>query len=215
MLDCLIYDKADMIPWGHADPAARYYKKGVTHGALGQAATGQTAAAPSRITLSCLEGHQLRWERPARVPGPSVSPAVASHCGSVKWWCTWCLLWSRWALASTQPLRPHAGKRRNKTHTLCRRCGRRTFHIQKTTCSSCGYPAARIRKCEHHIVDFSTGMEKQLVSCCLHLEEPGLLVTAKRSLVGCSAAAGQGHNTGNCCRWAGCLSSDCVGFQGT
>eukprot|EP00891_Asterochloris_glomerata_P007482 jgi/Astpho2/7482/Aster-02055 len=38
------------------------------------------------------------------------------------------------------------GKRRNKTHTLCRRCGRRTFHIQKTTCSSCGYPAARIRK---------------------------------------------------------------------
>lgn len=41
-----------------------------------------------------------------------------------------------------------AGKRRNKTHTLCRRCGRRSYHIQKTTCSSCGYPAARIRKCE-------------------------------------------------------------------
>ncbi|KAL3148371.1 60S ribosomal protein L37-3 [Trebouxia sp. C0009 RCD-2024] len=38
------------------------------------------------------------------------------------------------------------GKRRNKTHTLCRRCGRRSFHIQKSTCSSCGYPAARIRK---------------------------------------------------------------------
>ena len=39
------------------------------------------------------------------------------------------------------------GKRHNKTHTLCRRCGRRSFHIQKSTCSSCGYPAARIRKC--------------------------------------------------------------------
>lgn len=40
------------------------------------------------------------------------------------------------------------GKRHNKTHTLCRRCGRRSYHIQKSTCSSCGYPAARIRKCE-------------------------------------------------------------------
>mmetsp|Transcript_10206 Transcript_10206/g.13927 ORF Transcript_10206/g.13927 Transcript_10206/m.13927 type:complete len:98 (+) Transcript_10206:120-413(+) len=38
------------------------------------------------------------------------------------------------------------GKRRNKTHTLCRRCGRRSLHIQKKTCSSCGYPSARIRK---------------------------------------------------------------------
>lgn len=39
------------------------------------------------------------------------------------------------------------GKRHNKTHTLCRRCGRRSLHIQKHTCSSCGYPAAKIRKC--------------------------------------------------------------------
>ncbi|BDA46257.1 60S ribosomal protein L37 [Coccomyxa sp. Obi] len=38
------------------------------------------------------------------------------------------------------------GKRHNKTHTLCRRCGRRSFHIQKSRCSSCAYPAARIRK---------------------------------------------------------------------
>jgi len=46
------------------------------------------------------------------------------------------------------------GKRHNKTHTLCRRCGRTTFHIQKSTCSSCGYPAARIRKCELGGFDF-------------------------------------------------------------
>ncbi|KAL8839055.1 MAG: hypothetical protein Q9170_001891 [Blastenia crenularia] len=39
------------------------------------------------------------------------------------------------------------GKRHNKTHTLCRRCGRRSLHIQKHTCSSCGYPAAKIRQC--------------------------------------------------------------------
>merc|ERR1711964_137463 len=38
------------------------------------------------------------------------------------------------------------GKRHNKTHTLCRRCSRRSLHIQKHTCSSCGYPAAKIRQ---------------------------------------------------------------------
>ncbi|XWS76195.1 hypothetical protein CRYUN_Cryun01aG0155000 [Craigia yunnanensis] len=38
------------------------------------------------------------------------------------------------------------GKRRNKTHTLCRRCGGRSYHIQKSRCSACGYPSARIRK---------------------------------------------------------------------
>nr|AGN29663.1 60S ribosomal protein L37 [Acartia pacifica]AGN29664.1 60S ribosomal protein L37 [Acartia pacifica]ALS04263.1 60S ribosomal protein L37 [Acartia pacifica]ALS04265.1 60S ribosomal protein L37 [Acartia pacifica]ALS04266.1 60S ribosomal protein L37 [Acartia pacifica] len=38
------------------------------------------------------------------------------------------------------------GKRRNKTHTLCRRCGKVSFHIQKKTCAACGYPAAKIRK---------------------------------------------------------------------
>uniref|UniRef100_A0A061RDA2 Ribosomal protein L37 n=1 Tax=Tetraselmis sp. GSL018 TaxID=582737 RepID=A0A061RDA2_9CHLO len=38
------------------------------------------------------------------------------------------------------------GKRHNKSHTTCRRCGRRSFHIQKATCASCGYPASRMRK---------------------------------------------------------------------
>ncbi|RFU23892.1 hypothetical protein B7463_g12443, partial [Scytalidium lignicola] len=38
------------------------------------------------------------------------------------------------------------GKRHNKSHTLCRRCGRRSLHVQKHTCSSCGYPAAKTRK---------------------------------------------------------------------
>merc|ERR1711865_234187 len=37
------------------------------------------------------------------------------------------------------------GKRHNKSHTLCRRCGRRSFHVQKKTCSGCGYPAAKTR----------------------------------------------------------------------
>ncbi|KAL9688570.1 hypothetical protein QQ045_032993 [Rhodiola kirilowii] len=38
------------------------------------------------------------------------------------------------------------GKRRNKTHKLCVRCGRRSFHLQKSRCSACAYPAARTRK---------------------------------------------------------------------
>merc|ERR1711893_25420 len=38
------------------------------------------------------------------------------------------------------------GKRHNKTHTICPRCGRRSFHIQKKQCSACGYPSAKRRK---------------------------------------------------------------------
>eukprot|EP01055_Gregarina_sp_Pseudo9_P002458 Gregarina_sp_Pseudo_9__2457@NODE_2744_length_887_cov_33_245283_g2510_i0_p1_GENE_NODE_2744_length_887_cov_33_245283_g2510_i0NODE_2744_length_887_cov_33_245283_g2510_i0_p1_ORF_typecomplete_len126_score3_73Ribosomal_L37e/PF01907_19/8_4e15Ribosomal_L37e/PF01907_19/8_7e05Ribosomal_L37e/PF01907_19/8e03CxC3/PF18804_1/0_056NRDD/PF13597_6/2_3_NODE_2744_length_887_cov_33_245283_g2510_i0508834 len=56
------------------------------------------------------------------------------------------------------------GLRNNKTHELCRRCGRTSFHIQKRACASCGkscvtdtvwtrvcvcvagYPAAQMRK---------------------------------------------------------------------
>merc|ERR1712002_403563 len=37
------------------------------------------------------------------------------------------------------------GKRHNKSHTLCVRCGRTSFHIQKKSCSSCAYPLARRR----------------------------------------------------------------------
>ncbi|XP_041043358.1 60S ribosomal protein L37-like [Carcharodon carcharias] len=38
------------------------------------------------------------------------------------------------------------GKRRNKTHTLCRRCGAKAIHLQKPTCGKCAYPAKRKRK---------------------------------------------------------------------
>eukprot|EP01132_Coremiostelium_polycephalum_P002084 gene2084-2571_t len=37
------------------------------------------------------------------------------------------------------------GRRHTKSHTLCRRCGNRSYHIQKKTCSGCGYPAAKTR----------------------------------------------------------------------
>ena len=42
------------------------------------------------------------------------------------------------------------GKRRNKTHTLCRRCGRVTLHVQKKICAACGYPGAKIRGYGRH-----------------------------------------------------------------
>mmetsp|Transcript_177438 Transcript_177438/g.431624 ORF Transcript_177438/g.431624 Transcript_177438/m.431624 type:complete len:94 (+) Transcript_177438:63-344(+) len=38
------------------------------------------------------------------------------------------------------------GPRNDKSHTLCRRCGVRAFHIQKKTCASCGFPAAQMRR---------------------------------------------------------------------
>ncbi|KDN38319.1 hypothetical protein K437DRAFT_259444 [Tilletiaria anomala UBC 951] len=37
------------------------------------------------------------------------------------------------------------GKRHTKTHTLCRRCGRRSFHKQDKSCASCGFPRAKTR----------------------------------------------------------------------
>uniref|UniRef100_A0A2K6L4Q1 Large ribosomal subunit protein eL37 n=2 Tax=Rhinopithecus TaxID=542827 RepID=A0A2K6L4Q1_RHIBE len=38
------------------------------------------------------------------------------------------------------------GKRRNKTHTLCHRCDSKAYHLRKSTCGKCGYPAKRKRK---------------------------------------------------------------------
>merc|ERR1739848_669794 len=38
------------------------------------------------------------------------------------------------------------GKKHNKSHVLCVRCGKRSFHVQKSVCSGCHYPAAKMRK---------------------------------------------------------------------
>mmetsp|Transcript_29139 Transcript_29139/g.58191 ORF Transcript_29139/g.58191 Transcript_29139/m.58191 type:complete len:89 (-) Transcript_29139:34-300(-) len=37
------------------------------------------------------------------------------------------------------------GKRHNKSHTICRRCGSSSFHIQKGKCSKCAYPERKTR----------------------------------------------------------------------
>ncbi|KAJ3351098.1 60S ribosomal protein L37A [Allomyces javanicus] len=57
---------------------------------------------------------------------------------------------SRNAAVSLVPTKgtPSFGKRHTKSHTLCRRCGRRAFHNQKKTCAQCGYPSAKTRSFE-------------------------------------------------------------------
>ncbi|ODV66104.1 60S ribosomal protein L37 [Hyphopichia burtonii NRRL Y-1933] len=40
---------------------------------------------------------------------------------------------------------PSLGKRHNKSHVLCHRCGNRSLHAQTKVCASCGYPSAKIR----------------------------------------------------------------------
>lgn len=38
------------------------------------------------------------------------------------------------------------GRRNGRTHTLCRRCGARAWHIGQHFCGACAYPSARGRK---------------------------------------------------------------------
>lgn len=57
-------------------------------------------------------------------------------------------LWSNFQGRGT----PSFGKRHQKTHTLCRRCGKMSFHKQNGTCAACGYPAAKLRKCNVRLI---------------------------------------------------------------
>lgn len=34
---------------------------------------------------------------------------------------------------------PSFGKKQGKTHVLCRRCGRNSFHATKGVCAACGF----------------------------------------------------------------------------
>ncbi|CAJ1392245.1 unnamed protein product [Effrenium voratum] len=43
---------------------------------------------------------------------------------------------------------PAMGKRHKKTHSLCPRCGKRSYHQQNKKCAACGYPAAKTRSYE-------------------------------------------------------------------
>jgi len=38
------------------------------------------------------------------------------------------------------------GERHTKSHTMCRRCGKISYHFQKQRCSSCAYPKPQMRQ---------------------------------------------------------------------
>jgi large subunit ribosomal protein L37e len=37
---------------------------------------------------------------------------------------------------------PHFGKSGKHTHIVCRRCGRRAYHVRKKVCAKCGFGAS-------------------------------------------------------------------------
>eukprot|EP00667_Euglena_gracilis_P026950 EG_transcript_32885 len=37
------------------------------------------------------------------------------------------------------------GKRNGRTHKLCKRCGKRSWAVQKKRCAACGYPNPKMR----------------------------------------------------------------------
>ncbi|MHA2061730.1 MAG: 50S ribosomal protein L37e [Candidatus Sifarchaeia archaeon] len=42
---------------------------------------------------------------------------------------------------------PSFGKKHKKLHIMCRRCGRRSYHIRKKQCAACGFGRSkRIRR---------------------------------------------------------------------
>jgi large subunit ribosomal protein L37e len=42
---------------------------------------------------------------------------------------------------------PSFGKKNKKVHIICRRCGRRSYHIREKRCSACGFGrSSKIRK---------------------------------------------------------------------
>ncbi|KAL7722264.1 60S ribosomal protein L37-A [Entamoeba marina] len=38
------------------------------------------------------------------------------------------------------------GTRHNKSHINCKRCGKRSWNLQKQRCASCGYPDSKMRQ---------------------------------------------------------------------
>jgi large subunit ribosomal protein L37e len=42
---------------------------------------------------------------------------------------------------------PSFGKMNKRSHILCRRCGSKSYHVSKKTCSRCGYgKSSRLKK---------------------------------------------------------------------
>uniref|UniRef100_A0A8C8TH84 Large ribosomal subunit protein eL37 n=1 Tax=Peromyscus maniculatus bairdii TaxID=230844 RepID=A0A8C8TH84_PERMB len=63
------------------------------------------------------------------------------------------------------------GKRHNKTPTLCCLCSSKAYHLQKSTCGKCGYPAKRKRKYMDSVKEQHLNPKGQLLQHPVHLEE--------------------------------------------
>ncbi|RHY32762.1 hypothetical protein DYB32_002271, partial [Aphanomyces invadans] len=104
------------------------------------------------------------------------------------------------------------GKRHNKTHTICRRCGKSSYHIQKSTCGSCGYPAAKMRKYNWSVKALrrrttGTGRMRYLKTVPRKFKN-GFREGTLRCRYG-----GQGHLIPRS-RWQGCLQEGCHQLSG-
>lgn len=94
----------------------------------------------------CSVPARVRSERTRQPFFPSDSTSLSDLLSTV---CVGC------CLASTPLPLPQTkgtasfGKRHSKTHTICPRCGRTSFHKNKMICSSCGYPGPKMRRCEY------------------------------------------------------------------
>ena len=104
-----------------------------------------SAAAALALPAACARGRVLQQQLPARRRRFAASKPRDGHGHGTRR--LPCLASSPRALTarpppppSRAPSFPAAAPRAGK------RCGRVTFHIQKATCSSCGYPHARLRK---------------------------------------------------------------------
>uniref|UniRef100_A0A8C7AIS6 60S ribosomal protein L37 n=1 Tax=Neovison vison TaxID=452646 RepID=A0A8C7AIS6_NEOVI len=63
------------------------------------------------------------------------------------------------------------GKGRNKMHTLCRRCGSKAYHLQKSTCGKCGNPAKRKGKYNWSAKEQHLSPRGQLLQHPVHLKD--------------------------------------------
>lgn len=54
------------------------------------------------------------------------------------------------------------GKHQKRTHVLCRRCGKKSFHIRKRECSACGFgESPKIKRYEWQTRDLHGNRKKR------------------------------------------------------
>jgi len=116
---------------------------------LGWGARGSAKRVPGRCGVNA-EAIDLRGRmRDARIAGSwrmrrdRCRPALPATTETNPWHRT-VLCWRALDRSQTKGTQSFGG-RHNKTHVLCVRCGRRSFHVQKSRCAACAYPAAKKR----------------------------------------------------------------------